>query len=60
MNESGNKNGQYKDVIERYCPQKGENVIMLRSQGKGSKIECTNFASCNLKKDKLCGNGTTE
>ncbi|MBQ7124889.1 MAG: hypothetical protein IJO00_00865 [Clostridia bacterium] len=55
MNESGSKCGQYKDVIERYCPQKGENVIMIRSHGRGNKIECTNFEKCNLEKDELCG-----
>ncbi len=46
---------RHTEVIERYCPRRKENVILLRSYDGGFHTECVELKSCMLKKDKLCG-----
>ena len=57
MKEKNNKCSGHKDVIQRYCPGRGENVVMLRTYDDGCHLECMNYDNCRLEKDKLCGNG---
>ncbi|MBE6637604.1 MAG: hypothetical protein E7618_07375 [Ruminococcaceae bacterium] len=48
------------DVIERYCPKQGENVIMLRTYGEDGRLSCTRYEACQKEKDTLCGIPRTE
>ena len=57
MNEKEKKNRAHRDVIQRYCPRRGENVIMLRTYDDGYHTECMHYDICEMKKDKFCGNG---
>ena len=43
------------DVIERYCPKQGENVIMLRTYGEHGHLSCTRYDVCQKEKDDRCG-----
>ncbi len=55
MELNKNRHSEHKDVIQRYCPRRGENVVMLRSYDEGCHIECMNYDSCRLEKDGFCG-----
>ena len=43
------------EIVERYCPKCGENVIMRRFLGVKNKLMCVNYDSCVHQKDKFCG-----
>ena len=43
------------EVIQRYCPRHGENVVMLRTFGEVTRLQCMNFDLCNCEKDTFCG-----
>ena len=55
MKEKKSGREEHRDVIQRYCPRRGENVIMLRSVGENNRLECMSYDSCQLRKDKFCG-----
>lgn len=48
------------DVIERYCPKRGENVIMLRTYGKSPRLRCVSYDTCEMEKDSFCGSGASK
>ena len=58
-NKNSSERGR-RDVIERYCPKQGENVIMLRSYGENGTLTCTHYEACNKEKDMFCGKGREE
>ena len=43
------------DVIQRYCPKCGENVVMLRTFGETCRLQCMSFDTCGKQKDPFCG-----
>ena len=43
------------EVIQRYCPKRGENVIMLRTFGEVNRLQCMNYDLCDSQKDSFCG-----
>ena len=43
------------DVIQRYCPKRGENVVMLRTFGETPRLQCMGYDNCDLQKDPFCG-----
>ncbi len=57
MKEKNTKYSGHKDVIQRYCPGRGENVVMLRTYDDGCHLECMSYDNCRLEKDSFCGNG---
>jgi hypothetical protein len=42
------------EVIQRYCPRHGDNVIMLRTFGESPRLQCMNFDLCDCDKDAFC------
>lgn len=44
------------EVIQRYCPMKGENVVMIRSVGVDKKPKCICYDSCPIQKKGKCWN----
>ena len=58
MREKNRSRKENRDIIERYCPRRGENVVMTRTCGEHPHTECMDYASCPLEKDRLCGRGT--
>ncbi len=53
--EKNKKNDARYDVIERYCPKCGENVIMRRTYGLKTELKCMNYENCTHSKDDFCG-----
>ncbi len=53
MNESKNEVTRY-EIVERYCPKCGDNVIMRRTFGKTPTFKCMNYEKCRENKDKFC------
>ncbi len=43
------------EVIQRYCPRRGENVVMLRTFGEVTRLQCMNYDLCDCDKDDFCG-----
>ncbi len=43
------------DVIQRYCPKRGDNVVMLRTFGETPRLQCMGYDNCDLPKDPFCG-----
>jgi predicted RNA-binding Zn-ribbon protein involved in translation (DUF1610 family) len=54
MKENKKETGRY-EVVERYCPRCGENVIMRKTFGKNAALKCMNFEKCEQIKDSFCG-----
>ncbi len=48
------------EVIQRYCPKRGENVVMLRTFGEVNRLQCMNYDLCDSKKDHFCGGRETQ
>lgn len=47
MGKNERNEGEFFDVIRRYCPRLGENVAMRRSADGGpTRIECLRAESC--------------
>ena len=42
------------EVIQRYCPKCGDNVIMLRTYGEISRLQCMSYDLCDCHKDEFC------
>lgn len=55
MNEKKQNRPIHTDVIQRYCPKRGENVIMLRTYGKNAHLQCISYDTCEREKDAFCG-----
>ena len=55
MNETKSGRDVRQEVVQRYCPKHGENVVMLRSVGETRQFECLNYERCDLPKDSFCG-----
>lgn len=55
MNENNEKNQVRSDIIERYCPKRGENVVMRRTFGVNTTMSCMNYDKCDKEKDAFCG-----
>ncbi len=58
MIENKNDSCRY-EVVERYCPKCGENVIMRKTYGKNPGLKCLNFDNCRESKDSFCGDCVT-
>ncbi len=48
------------EVIQRYCPKRGENVVMLRTYGEVNRLQCMNYDLCDSQKDGFCGGADGE
>lgn len=57
MSEKKEARTVHTDVIERYCPKRKENVIMLRTYGKTPHLRCLSYDTCEMEKDAFCGEG---
>ena len=57
MKENNRNRNENRDIIERYCPRRGENVVMTRTCGEHPHTECMDYSSCPYEKDRLCGRG---
>ena len=57
MNEKNDNYPPHRDVIQRYCPKRGENVIMLRTYGETPSLRCCGYESCRYDKDDFCRGG---
>ncbi|MBE6582904.1 MAG: hypothetical protein E7648_06550 [Ruminococcaceae bacterium] len=57
MNENKKETGRY-EVVERYCPKCGENVIMRKTFGKNPALKCMNYENCEQSKDSFCGDSS--
>ena len=57
MKENKKETGRY-EVVERYCPRCGENVIMRKTFGKNAALKCMNVEKCEQIKDSFCGEGS--
>ena len=55
MNESNPSLNTPREVIQRYCPKRGENVVMLRTVGEDRRIQCLQYDACDHPKDPSCG-----
>ena len=55
MRNKGQDDTVRHDVIQRYCPRRSENVIMLRTYGETPRLQCMNYDLCDCEKDTLCG-----
>ena len=42
------------EVVERYCPKCGKNVVMRRMFGKTPSFICMNYENCRENKDSFC------
>ncbi len=42
------------EVIQRYCPQCGDNVIMLRTYGEVPRLQCMSYDLCDRSKTEFC------
>lgn len=51
---------QRSDIVERYCPKCGQNVVMMRIHGVNTTLKCMNYADCKEKKDSLCAHSGGE
>ncbi len=55
MNEKTKNANIRHEVIQRYCPKRGENVVMLRTYGEVNRLQCMNYDLCDSQKDSFCG-----
>ncbi|MDD6799573.1 MAG: hypothetical protein PUE85_04030 [Firmicutes bacterium] len=47
--------GAYREVVRRFCPYVGENVVMLMSSSGDEKVfECVNRDACDYSGGKTC------
>ncbi len=58
MSEKRKEECRY-EVVERYCPKCGENVVMRKTYGKNAALKCMNFENCRESKDSFCGEAPT-
>jgi len=46
-----------REVVQRYCPQLKDNVVMLRTVGAEEDVfECLNFHTCKCREAGICDN----
>ncbi len=46
-----------REIIQRYCPRIGENVLMVRNLGPEGKPRCLYRETCKAVKDGKCHSG---
>lgn len=57
MNKKNENYPPRRDVLQRYCPKRGENVIMLRTYGETPTLQCFGYENCQYEKDDFCRGG---
>ena len=55
MIENVREHTENREVIQRYCPRKGENVVMIRIIGTDRRPKCMNYDTCPVRTDGICG-----